>query len=122
MNAFHAAMKAGDAPTLKSYLHPNVFIAEGGGAEKSLAEYEGHHMPADLAYTQAVSSSLKERQIIAGETVTTIISESQIHGTYKDRKIHNRMMETMALRQEDGVWKIVHIHWSSAEITGEHEH
>jgi uncharacterized membrane protein/ketosteroid isomerase-like protein len=122
VDAFHAAMKAGDMVQLKSYLHPDVFVAEGGGAERSLAEYESHHMPADMAFKQAVSSSLKNRQIIAGETVTTIISESQTHGTYKDKKVHSRMMETMVLRRDEGIWKIVHIHWSSAEITGDHEH
>jgi len=32
------------------------------------------------------------------------------------------MMETMVLRRIDGEWRIVHIHWSSAPLTGEHEH
>ena len=122
VQGFHAAMDAGDAERLKSFIAPDVIIAEGGGAERSLEEYAGHHMPSDIAFISAVDSTVKKQDVIESGDMATIITESQIHGTYKDKKIHSRMMETMVLKRSDGVWKITHIHWSSAEIKGEHEH
>lgn len=119
---FHAAMEAGNADLLQSFIAPDVVIAEGGGAERSLEEYAGHHMPNDLAFISAVSSTVKKQDVIESGDMATIITESQIHGTYKDKKIHSRMMETMVLKQADGAWKITHIHWSSADIKGDHGH
>ncbi len=122
VNAYGAALRAKDEATLHALLAPDVIIAEGGGAERSVEEYAGHHMPADMAFTAAVEFSLKKRDVIENADLATVISESQVHGTYKGENVHSRMMETMVLRRDDDRWRIVHIHWSSAPITGEHEH
>ena len=122
VDAYGAALRANDATALRALLAPDVIIAEGGGAERSVEEYAGHHMPADMAFTAAVDFSLKKRDLIENADLATVVSESQIHGTYKGENVHSRMMETMVLRREDDGWRIVHIHWSSAPITGEHEH
>ncbi|NNL88061.1 MAG: SnoaL-like domain-containing protein [Marinicaulis sp.] len=122
VDAYGAALRAKDATALRALLAPDVIVAEGGGAERSVEEYAGHHMPADMAFTAAVDFSLKKRDLIENGDLATVVSESQIHGTYKGENVHSRMMETMVLRRDDGRWRIVHIHWSSAPITGEHEH
>jgi uncharacterized membrane protein/ketosteroid isomerase-like protein len=122
VDAYAAALKAQDEAAIRALLSPNVIIAEGGGAERSLEEYAGDHMPADMAFTSAVDFSLKKRDAVEGGELAAVISESQVHGAYKGETIHSRMMETMVLRREDDRWRIVHIHWSSAPITGEHEH
>ncbi len=122
VDAYGAALRTGDKTALRALLAPNVIIAEGGGAERSVDEYAGHHMPADMAFTAAVEFVLKKRDVIADGDMATVISESQIHGEYKGETIHSRMMETMVLKRDNDRWRIVHIHWSSAPITGEHEH
>lgn len=122
VEAYGAALKAKDEAALRALLAPDVIIAEGGGAERSVDEYAGHHMPADMAFSAAVVFSLKKRDVIAKEDLATVISESQVHGTFRGENVHSRMMETMVLRRDDDRWRIVHIHWSSAPITGEHEH
>lgn len=122
VDAYGTALKAKDDVAIRALLAPDVIIAEGGGAERSVDEYAGHHMPADMEFTAAVDFSLKKRDVIAKDNLATVISESQIHGTFRDQNVHSRMMETMVLRRDDDRWRIVHIHWSSAPITGEHEH
>ncbi len=122
VDAYGAALRAEDEAALRMLLAPDVIIAEGGGAERSIEEYAGHHMPADMAFTAAVEFSLKKRDVIENADLATVVSESQVHGTYKGENVHSRMMETMVLRRDDDRWRIVHIHWSSALITGEHEH
>ena len=122
VDAFGAALKSGDAAMVERLLAPDVLIAEGGGAERSFAEYQSHHMPADMAFTKAVEFTLKDRKTIEGADMTTIISNSQVHGEFQGAAIHSQSMETMVLKRVDGQWRIAHIHWSSAPIAGEHEH
>ena len=122
VEAYGAALRAGDEGALRALLSPTVIIAEGGGAERSVDEYAGHHMPADMAFTVAVEFALKKRDVIANGDMATVVSESQIHGGYKGEIVHSRIMETMVLKREGDGWRIVHIHWSSAPITDEHEH
>lgn len=122
VDAYSAALRAKDEAAIRAILAPDVIIAEGGRAERSIDEYAGHHMPSDMAFTAAVDFSLKKRDVIVKDDLATVISESQIHGTFRDQNVHSRMMETMVLRRDDDRWRIVHIHWSSAPITGEHEH
>lgn len=122
VDAFGAALKNGDAAIVERLLAPEVLIAEGGGAERSFAEYAGHHMPADMAFTKAVEFTLKERKLIEGHDLTTVISSSQVHGEFQGKTVHSMSMETMVLKLVEGQWRIAHIHWSSAPIAGEHEH
>lgn len=122
VDAYGTALGTRNESAVRALLAPDVIIAEGGGAERSAEQYAGHHMPADMAFTAAVDFTVKKRDVLIAEDMAVVISESQIHGTYNGKTIHSRMMETVALRPVDGRWRIAHIHWSSAPITGEHEH
>ena len=122
VEAFGAALKNGDAAMVERLLLPDVLIAEGGGAERSLEEYASHHMPADMAFTKAVEITMKDRKVIDGTDMTTVISSSQALGAYQGKTIRSQMMETMVLRRVEGQWRIAHIHWSSAPIKENHEH
>jgi len=41
------------------------------------------------------------------------VSESRIHGRYKDNDIDPISIETAVLERAEDGWKIVHLHWSS---------
>lgn len=120
VDAFAAALRAGDQATVERLLAPDVVIAEGGGAERSLAEYASHHMSADMAFTGAVQFTIERREVIDSGDVATVISQSQAQGEFRGRPVHLRMMETMVLRRVEGAWRIAHIHWSSAPVSEEH--
>lgn len=122
VDAFAAALRAGDEAVLRRLMSPDVVIAESGGVERSLEEYAGHHMPADMAFSAAVRFTPEQRDVIRSEDAATIISRAQVHGQFQGRTVHSRMIETMVLTRIDGEWRIVHIHWSSAPIADEHEH
>jgi ketosteroid isomerase-like protein len=46
-----------------------------------------------------------------------VMSVETVTGTYRTRAINSQSVETMMLRQMNGQWRIVHIHWSSADIS-----
>lgn len=118
VEAFSAALRAGDATAVQRLMAPHVIIAESGGVERSFAEYAGHHMPGDMAFTAAVAFTLQQRDVIVEGDMATVISRSEVHGQYRERQIRSNSMETMVLRRTNGQWRIVHIHWSSSPISG----
>jgi len=122
VDAFAAALRAGDQAAVQRLLAPDVLIAESGGVERSYAEYAEHHLPADIAFTSAVQFTLERRDLIDSGDTATVISQSRAEGEFHGRAIRSRSMETTVLRRTDGAWRIQHIHWSSAPINDEHEH
>lgn len=114
VDSFHAALRRGDTRSASAMLASDVLIFEGGGVERTKAEYEAHHLAADAAFTQAVPSVLTRRAGHAIGPMAWIASEGRTTGTYKGKPIDRVTAETMVLRRIGRGWKIVHIHWSSA--------
>ena len=114
VDAFHAALRRGDTRSAAAMLADDALIFEGGGVERSKAEYASHHLAADAAYTQAVPSVLTRRAGDSNGSVAWIASEGRTTGTYKGNAVDRVTAETMVLRRTGRAWRIVHIHWSSA--------
>ena len=108
------AIAAGDIDTLKTIISPEVLIFESGGVESSLAEYEGHHMPADMAFMKAMTREVISQQVFDSGDSATVATRSHVHGIYKDQEIDVKSTETLVLQKVNGHWKVVHIHWSSS--------
>lgn len=115
--AFHAALASGDADAALTHLAEDVIIFESGGVESSRAEYASHHLKADAAFSAAVPRTLVSRTDGMQGDMAWVMSVETVTGTYRTRAISSRSVETMMLRQVNGQWRIVHIHWSSADIS-----
>lgn len=114
VRGFHAALEAGDPAGVAAYLADDVLIYESGGAERSLAEYESHHLGADMNFAAVTETEvLATRLIPHGETAATVVSETRTTGQFAGQEIDSRGTETMTLEQREGSWVITHIHWSS---------
>ncbi len=111
---FHAALARGDTQSALTFLADDALIFEGGGVERSKAEYAAHHLTADAAFSQAVPGVRHRRSGDAIGDVAWIATEGHTTGTYKDKAVDRLTTETMVLRRTGNSWKIVHIHWSSA--------
>jgi ketosteroid isomerase-like protein len=114
VDAFHAALDRGDTRAAASLLADDALIFESGGAERSKAEYAGHHLTADAEFSRAVSSIVTRRAGSSIGGIAWIASEGRTTGTYKGKALDLITTETMILRRIGSVWKITHIHWSSA--------
>lgn len=113
VDAFHAALDAGDRAAALEQLGEQVVIFEGGGAEMSREEYASHHLGGDIQFSAAVDrEALDRRNHVVGD-LAYVLTRTRTTGTFREREIDSSGVETMVLhRQEDG-WRIVHIHWSS---------
>ena len=115
VDMFHAALRRGDTAGAALLLTDDALIFEGGGVERSKAEYMSHHLAADAAFAQAVTTKVTRRAGRAAGTLAWIATEGRTTGTFRGRSIDSKTTETMVLRRTGGSWKIVHIHWSSAD-------
>lgn len=115
VDAFHKTLMTGDTNEALALLADDVLIYESGGAEASKAEYASHHLAADMAFLKNVTQSILARSAQANGDTALVTSQGKTIGTYKDKAIDSASTETMVLRLIEGQWKIVHIHWSSAD-------
>jgi ketosteroid isomerase-like protein len=114
VDAFHAALRRGDTRAAAALLADDALIFESGGAERTKAEYEAHHLPADAEFSRSIESVTTRRSGRSDGSLAWIATEARTTGTYKGKALDLATTETMILRRAGGVWKIVHIHWSSA--------
>ena len=121
-DAFSAALRSGDEDGLRAMMAPDAVIAEGGQAELSFEEYAGHHMKSDMSFMTMMNVQLQDRKVFQAGDMATVISQSEMNGTYKGEAVHLRSMETMVLMRNADGWKITHIHWSSSPLDESHAH
>ena len=87
LDAFRTALTEGDTEVVKDVLSDDVLIFEGGGVERSLAEYSAHHLKSDIKFSQAVPSKLIERTRYEVASLAVITSRYSISGAYNGREI-----------------------------------
>ena len=113
VDAFHAALKAGDTAGALTLLAPEVMIFEEGGAERSRDEYASHHLGSDAAFAAASEATVTRRSGWADGDVAWVTSEGRTTGQFNGRAVDRLTTETMVLRRHADGWRIHHIHWSS---------
>jgi len=111
--AFHQALKEGDHAKVDQVLADDVMIFEGGGVERSKAEYAQHHMSADMAYLKEMSVETLEHHVKVDGNVAVSMARSKVNGSYKGKTVAHEGMETITLLKQNGQWRINHIHWSN---------
>ncbi|MGD9599900.1 MAG: c-type cytochrome [Steroidobacteraceae bacterium] len=112
VDAFGAALVAGDLAKVKELLDPGVVVLEGGGAERSRDEYMDHHAGADAAFLKGAHVTRTRRTARASGDLAWVATESTIHA-HGAKPVTLASSETMTLAKRAGAWRIVHIHWSS---------
>ncbi|MEJ7746951.1 MAG: nuclear transport factor 2 family protein [Luteimonas sp.] len=110
---FGQALAAGDMKTVETLLDPEVLILETGGAERSRAEYMGHHAIADAQFLKGTHSQLKRRRARIEGGLAWVGTESELHASKDGKPMTLLSTETMVLKNTGADWRIVHIHWSS---------
>lgn len=112
LGAFHHALEEGNGQAALQWLADDVVILEGGVAQ-SKEEYAGHHLGSDMAFLAAMQFERLSRETRQADGVVTVITRTQVKGTFKDQDIDVVSSETAVLKQVDGDWRIQHLHWSN---------
>ena len=113
VDAFHAALKAGETAAALALMAPEVMIFEEGGAERSREEYASHHLGSDAAFAAVSEATVARRSGWASGDAAWITSEGRTTGQFNGRAVDRLTTETMVLKRHADGWRIHHIHWSS---------
>ncbi len=113
---FHESLRRGDGASAMKLLAPDALILEGGSVE-TRAEYESHHLAADMAFARAVPSNRSAVQVQINGDTAWLKSVSRSEGTFQDRPISNSGAELVVLTKTSDGWRIRAIHWSSRKLT-----
>jgi uncharacterized membrane protein len=112
LDAFHHALEEGNGSIALEWLADDAVILEGGVAQ-SKDEYASHHLGSDMAFLRAMQSKRLSREIREANGVVTIITRTQLAGTYQERSLDIVSSETAVLTQTETGWRIQHLHWSN---------
>jgi ketosteroid isomerase-like protein len=113
VEAFHAALKSGDAEAALALLDPDVIVYEEGEVERSRREYASAHLRADMEFAAAVTHTVAGRASGRVGDLAWVTTRGRITGQFRGRDIDRLTTETMILMRASNGWRIVHIHWSS---------
>ena len=113
VTAFHRALASQDKEAVLALLTPEVVIFESGGAELSRAEYASHHLGADMKFSAATTRRVEAQRAGREEDAAWVLTRTTTTGTFRDKEIDAKGVETMLLKHTPDGWKIFHIHWSS---------
>ena len=114
VDAFHAALSAGDSVSALSHLADDIAILESGGIEDR-ERYRSGHLAGDMRFAQAVPAARGDMNVTLMGDVAWAHSTSVRQGRMGDREINSRGAELVVLAREDRTWKIRAIHWSSRQ-------
>lgn len=117
VEAFHAALAAGDSARVLALLAPDVTILEAGGRE-SLADYRHHHLPADIGFARAVATTRGPLSVRVVADIAWVDGTSESVGTFEGRSVSSLGAELVVLARTPNGWLIRAIHWSSRRRTG----
>ena len=112
IDAFHAALAAGDSTKALSLLSDDVVILESGGTEDK-NHYRNGHISGDMRFAQAVPAERGEIDVRVVGDVAWASSTSIRQGRTGDREINSQGAELVVLARDGASWKITAIHWSS---------
>ncbi len=113
VNRFHELQAAGDSLGSLELLASDVVIFESGGVEASRTEYRSHHLGVDVQFAAAVSREIVDQRSMVEGDIAWVLTQTRATGTFRDREIDSRGVETMVLRRTTDGWRVIHIHWSS---------
>jgi mono/diheme cytochrome c family protein len=116
---FQKLLAQGKTREASALLDPDVLIFEGGGAERSRAEYASHHLKSDADFMKnAVVAQESRTGKVAGD-LAWIATVSRIK-TSGAKALDLSSTETMVLRRTPEGWRVTHIHWSSKPVGAGH--
>lgn len=110
--AFHHALAEGDSAAAMALLAPDAEVLE-MGVREDRAAYEREHLPADIEFARAVSTTRGPTIVRQEGDVGWISSTGIAQGTFRGKPVESENTELMVLAKKDGRWQIRAIHWSS---------
>ena len=114
VDAFHAALKKKDTAAALSLLDRGLVVYEFGLVDATVEAYGLRHLPFDMDVAVATQWKLETRHVGGSGDERWVLSTYRVTGKQSDgTPIDQTTLETAILRRAGGVFRIVHLHWST---------
>jgi len=114
VDAFHAALKSKDTAAALSLLDRGLVVYEFGLVDPTVEAYGLRHLPFDMDVAVATQWKLETRHLGGSGDERWVLSSYRVTGKQSDgTPIDQTTLETAILRRSGGVFRIVHLHWST---------
>jgi ketosteroid isomerase-like protein len=112
LNDLETAIVENDSEKAGEILHDDVTILEGGGMETK-SQYLSHHFHSDGKFLSAMNREEVSQEISVEGNMAWVTSKTKMKGTYSGRDIDLSSLELAVLKKENGMWRVIALHWSS---------
>lgn len=112
LNDLETAIVENDSEKAGEILHDDVKILEGGGMETK-SQYLSHHFHSDGKFLSAMNREELSQEISVEGNMAWVTSKTKMTGTYSGRDIDLSSLELAVLKKENGMWRVIALHWSS---------
>ena len=114
VDAFHAALKKKDTAAALSLLDRGLVVFEFGVVDPTAEAYAFRHLPFDIDVAAALQWNVESRRIGGEGDVRWVLTTYHVTGRQADGSPLDQItLETMILRRTSGLFRIVHMHWST---------
>ncbi|MBI4519705.1 MAG: nuclear transport factor 2 family protein [Gemmatimonadetes bacterium] len=117
IDAFDAALLAGDSTAVLALLDSALVVYESGAVDSSRAAYASGHLQADMRFLRSgVTKNVLSSDIEVLGAAALALTRYRISGDSDGQPVRMEGTQTMLLVRTPSGWKIRHIHWSSRRL------
>jgi ketosteroid isomerase-like protein len=114
VDAFHAALKKKDTAAALSLLDRGLIVFEFGVVDPTVEAYAFAHLPFDIDVAAVSTWDIQSRRVGGEGDERWVLTTYHVTGKQADGSpIDQTTLETMILRRTAGLFRIVHMHWST---------
>lgn len=112
VESYNRAFVGKDLATLKGLLAPDVVLYEHSVRNIGLDDVWENHLRPEVAAFEGTKADFTDVRVWVSNDLALVTRNYAITATMNGRAIDARGNETMGWALRDGVWKVVHIHYS----------
>jgi len=114
VDAFHAALTKKDTAAALSLLDRDLIVFEFGVVDPTVQAYAFAHLPFDIDVAAVSQWDIQTRRVGGEGDIRWVLTSYHVKGRQSDGSpIDQTTLETMILRRTSGLFRIVHMHWST---------
>ncbi len=117
VDAFHAALKKKDTAAALSLLDRGLVVYEFGVVDPTVEAYAFQHLPFDIDVAAVSTWNIDSRRVGGEGDERWVLTTYHVTGKQADGSAIDQItLETMILRRVSGLFRIVHMHWSTNDV------
>ena len=118
VDAFHQALKNKNTAAALSLLDRELVVYEFGVVDPTAEAYAFQHLPLDIDAAAVSTWTIQSRRVGGEGDIRWVLTTYRVTGKQPDgTPVDLTTLETMILRRTAGLFRIVHMHWSTNDAS-----